>query len=164
MESNKITIQAIVNQTGLIHIPFCNPRMVSYKRGARRLNLNARKMFKGAVKLLGVLLSICGLCPPSALVNCRFSKFLDALNVISRLALLVAFSETELFRTGTILEFKSNTHKVSSEIIAIFTLWKWEDFLQISFPATKNPHTFFLFHFHGLINFNTQSTHRLFMF
>jgi hypothetical protein len=71
------------------------------------------EMLKGAVKLLGVLLAICGVCPPSALVNFRFSKWLDALNIIARLALVSAYSATHLFTPGSITELKSKTYKVS---------------------------------------------------
>jgi hypothetical protein len=81
-----------------------------------------RVMFKGAVKLFGVLLSICGLCPPSALVNCRFSKWLDALNIIARLALVSAYSATHLFTPGSISELKSCTYQVYRFLKKIYLL------------------------------------------
>jgi hypothetical protein len=94
-------------------------------------------MFKGAVKLFGVLLSICGLCTPSALVTCRFSKWLDALNIIARLALVTAYSATHLFTPATISEPKTITYQVSGKIFYFSGVHLIKFELKIHFPQTN---------------------------
>jgi hypothetical protein len=82
-------------------------------------------MFKGQVKLLGVLLSICGVCPPSAIVNCRAVKWLDALNIIARLVLVTAYTATHLFTPGSISELKSKTYKVKQFLICLLKAFQF---------------------------------------
>jgi len=64
-----------------------------------------------AVGLLVWLLVICGLCPPSAITQC-LPKWLDAVNIILRIMLVVFYCLTQLTIPTTVSELATKTFEV----------------------------------------------------
>jgi hypothetical protein len=73
-------------------------------------------MIANAVGNIAILLSICGVCPPSATSD-RLPKRLDTLNTLFRLALVAGFCYSNLLAPGVVKQISpSKTYKVTLKI------------------------------------------------